>query len=552
MEGCSVNVLKPRASPGIPVSSSEFVILKNIKNMFLGSEENSVILLRISIFVLTVGLVAVVPAHSSELSNLDKIIDSLRVEWSVPGTSVAVVKDGEVIYVQGFGYRDIDHKLPFTPNTLLRVASTTKSFTSALVGTFVDEGVVKWDQPVKDYYPEFQMVDPTATTQTTFEDMLCHRTGLPMQENLLAIGVGRELTGSPRGYRENLLRRLRHFEPSESFRSRWQYQDLMLTCVGGILEWLTNSNYEIMLTNRLLTPLGMHASTFSQKQAREAGEFSECYAEVDNRIELMEHIDVSYIAPSAGLYSNAREMIRWVQFNIDQGNIDGQQLVSKESMEWIHRSHMIRNSKGAREFHKSAVWDYAHGWVRIQHMGQPLLTHGGSFNGHRTTMLFMPDKDIGVVVVCNLNLTLFDYMISRIVLDHFLGVDSAENWIEHIEAIQKKDREYASAEVERFLAGRQPQNLPEHELGAYAGVYSHPGYGTFVIENTKEGLVQTYDGRSFPVTPYDGEKFETRFQSTEHSLLYLTIEFSSGINGSVVALNVSLIPDLPPQRFVRE
>lgn len=156
-------------------------------------------------------------------------VEQLRHQWNVPGVALAIVRDGDVVFIEGFGVRDIEKESPFTPDTLIRAASTTKSFTAALVGQLVDESVVEWDRPVREYHPDFQMVDTFATAEMTLEDMMCHRSGLPYHENLLVAGVGRDLTGSPRGFRENLIRRLRFFEPSHAFRTHFQYQDVVFT-----------------------------------------------------------------------------------------------------------------------------------------------------------------------------------------------------------------------------------------------------------------------------------------------------------------------------------
>lgn len=495
--------------------------------------------------------VIVVWGQVPENKELNREIETLRQEWHVPGAAAAVIKDGNVVYLNGFGFRDLEKERPFTPDTLVRVASTTKSFTAALVGTFVDEGKVDWREPVRRYYPEFQMYDPTATSQTTFEDMLSHRTGLPVQENLLAMGVGRVLEGSPRGYRENLLRRLRFFEPSKPFRSQWQYQDNVYTCAGGILEWISNSNYESLVSERLLTPLQMSASTFSIHKAQQSGDLAQCYAKNGDKVVQMDHIDVSYIAPAGGLYSNVKDMIRWVQFNIDQGRYKGKQIVSKDSMSWIHAAHMVWNSESASKHFQSGEMSYAHGWVRIQHHGKLVLIHGGSFNGHRTTMLFMPEKQIGVVVVCNLNLTRFDYLAARILLDHYLGIESGEKWNALMKTLDQKSKTAAKDEAKRFADGRYLENRPAHLLSSYVGTYSHPGYGEFVVKEKGNELIQTFDNRSFTLKPYDGEVFESRFQSTENSLLPMKFEFRADADGNVVAVYIPLVPDLTPQRFVR-
>ena len=108
------------------------------------------------------------------------------------------------------------------------------------------------------------------------------------------------------------------------------------------------------------------------------------------------------------------------------------------------------------------------------------------------------------------------------------------------------------AEEKQFLEGRKPENKPQHGLANYAGTYSHPGYGTFEVTLAEDGLAQAYEGRSFPLEQYDGETFATRFQSTENSLLHLTMTFEVDDEGRADAVIIPLIPGIPAQRFLRE
>jgi CubicO group peptidase (beta-lactamase class C family) len=319
--------------------------------------------------------------------------------------------------------------------------------------------------------------------------------------------------------------------------------------VGGILEGVTDTNFESLVEKRLLQPLEMQRSTFSRRTAKESGFLSRSYAEADGKVALMDFIDTSYLAPSAGLYSNAREMVKWVDFNINKGRIGDRQLVSEKSMAWVHRPHMV---VGAVPDFKSQDVTYGQGWFRSQHRGRLLISHGGSFNGHRTTIAFIPELDLGVVALCNLNLTEFPELLVRVVFDRFLGTDALDEWNEHYGNLKNARHKRKRAAGTDFHAGRRLESKPRHELAAYTGTYTHPGYGTFIVAMHANGLVQTYDGRSFPLQPYDGETFGTRWQSTENNLLHLPMRFHSDKEGRVVAVVVPLIPGIPPQRFVRQ
>ncbi|MEN9221445.1 MAG: serine hydrolase domain-containing protein, partial [Thermostichus sp. BF3_bins_97] len=235
--------------------------------------------------------------------------------FQLPGLAVAVLANGEISQFE-FGYRDLATQEPFTCNTLCLVASTTKSFTAGLAGSLVDNGQVGWQEPVRHYWPELRLLDEEATRLMTLTDMLCHRTGLPYHENLLAEGVGRDLPGSGRDYRQKLLKRLAYFDPSQPFRTEFQYQDIVYTCAGALLEILTDRDYEDLIQEHWLDPLGMVDSTFSRREALATGRLAQGYGWVEGEIQPIPHCDTRYIAPSAGLYSTASDLMRWLQLHL--------------------------------------------------------------------------------------------------------------------------------------------------------------------------------------------------------------------------------------------
>jgi len=285
------------------------------------------------------------------------------------------------------------------------------------------------------------------------------------------------------------------------------------------------------VAERLLRPLGMNESTYSRQKAKATGRLAKSYAKVDGVVEPMDFIDVSYLAPTAGLHSTAAEMIRWVQFHLDDGKVGDRQLVSKKNMDWVHAPHMVVDDPWMQKHFQSVDVTYGHGWFRSYHRGKLLLSHAGSFNGHLTQISFMPDLRAGIVVLCNLNLTNFPVVLMRGLYDRLLGIDGLEEWNAFYKAAEQAQVEQERAEREAFLDGRRPENKAQHALAEYAGAYTHPGYGTFTIAMADAGLNQTYEERTFPLEQYDGETFATRFQSTENHLLSLTMTFETGDAG---------------------
>jgi len=100
-------------------------------------------------------------------------------DWKVPGVSVAIVRDQSVLYVKGFGVRDIRSSQPVTPDTIFDIGSCAKAFTTAAIGILADEGKMQWDAKVSTYVPYFHLKDLVADQYATIRDILTHRTGLP-------------------------------------------------------------------------------------------------------------------------------------------------------------------------------------------------------------------------------------------------------------------------------------------------------------------------------------------------------------------------------------
>jgi CubicO group peptidase (beta-lactamase class C family) len=163
------------------------------------------------------------PVHGLDNRALSAYIVKKMNQWHVPGFAIAIVKDGKIIFCQGFGFRDVEKKLPVTPQTIFAVGSTTKAFTAVAASMLVDDGKLDWDKPVREYLPFFKLKDTAASNSVTIRDFLCHRSGLPRHD---AVWVNSTAT------RVQLLERMRHLEPSRDFRAAFQYQNLTYMAAG--------------------------------------------------------------------------------------------------------------------------------------------------------------------------------------------------------------------------------------------------------------------------------------------------------------------------------
>jgi CubicO group peptidase (beta-lactamase class C family) len=112
------------------------------------------------------------------LDGLDDFLQQSLADWNTPGLAVGVVRDDRLIFARGYGYRDYGAKLPFTPETVFPIASNTKLFTAAAAGLLVEEGLLSWDEPIREKVSAIRFFNDSLNNSVTLRDMLAHRTGI--------------------------------------------------------------------------------------------------------------------------------------------------------------------------------------------------------------------------------------------------------------------------------------------------------------------------------------------------------------------------------------
>ena len=255
------------------------------------------------------------PAAGDGLAGLDDWLEAQRTGWRVPGLAVALTKDGEVVYLKGFGFRDAAQKLPVNTDTLFRGGSTTKAFGAATVALLVDEGRLAWDAPVTSYIPEFRLAGGDAYRSISLRDMLAHRTGLPRHDLLWY--NNQTLT------RQGLVERLPHLETSAPLRARYQYNNLMVALAGHAVERVTGMSWEAFARTRLLAPLRFTRANLTAIAHGQDSNHAVGFTGGAMRQPLPVPLrDDPLLGPAGALNASIAEYARWVQLQLGQGRFD--------------------------------------------------------------------------------------------------------------------------------------------------------------------------------------------------------------------------------------
>ena len=311
-----------------------------------------------------------------DMSKFEDFARRAMAAYHVPGASIAIVKDGKIAYAKGFGFRDVEHNLPVSPETIFAIGSCTKAFTATAVGILVDQGKLDWDTPIKKYLPDFAMYDQVATENLSLRDCLCHRAGLPCYDCLW----------NRFRSRAELVANLRYLKPNAKFREKYQYNNFMYVLAGYVLETVLGMPWDVFIRENITKPLGMQNTYFSSSVVQTHPNAALAY-EFDKSKHTFKHVDylnIDLIAPAGAIYSSAVDMAQWVIMNLRGRGINAE----------VHKPQIIME--------EGEDIPYCLGWFKLSHEGDEIFMHRGGIVGCSSSVAFMPKKQIGFVVLSNI------------------------------------------------------------------------------------------------------------------------------------------------------
>jgi CubicO group peptidase (beta-lactamase class C family) len=473
-------------------------------------------------------------AARKELEGYDQLVQGMVDAWRVPGLAVAIVKDGEVIYQKGFGFRDREKKLPVTEDTLFAIGSSTKAFTTFVMGTLVDEGKLDWDKPVATFLPGFKLYDRTATELMTPRDLVTHRSGLPRHD--LSWYNATELS------RKELVARLPYLKPTYTLRERFQYNNLMVLTAGYLVEQVTGRSWEDNVRERIFGPLGMTGANFSVEDSQKAADFALPYVEEeDESIKLIPFRVVTNMGPAGSINASVHDMAKWVQVHLSGGKVGDRQIIGAATLADIHSPHMVIDEAAERP--ELSQPSYGMGWFIDSYRGHQRVEHGGNIDGFSALVTLLPQDGVGMVILTNMNGTGVPELLARHTADRLLKLEPID-WNRESLArwdVARAEQKKAEGRKEEL---RRPGTKPAHKLEEYAGDYFHPGYGTLRIDVQEKNLQVTYNHMTSPLEHWHYETWSGVKDIEPPIFENQRFLFETDTVGNVVAVKTNFEPTL--------
>lgn len=419
---------------------------------------------------------------------LDAFVTEALETFAVPGAAIALVRDGRVVSVRGYGVRRLGDSAEVGPDTVFQLASNSKPMTAAALGALADLGALNFDTPVIELLPEFALSDPYATRNCTIRDLLAHRSGLPAFSGDLLGRLGYD--------RAEVLRRIRFIDIGNGFREAARYSNVGYFVAGEVLARVADADWETAMAEHLFGPLGL-ARTASMKSGPPAdGDFAGNHALIDGVNTAIEWDDSVVFGAAGGVVSTANDMAAWMRMLLAQGSLDGTPVLAPETVGDLFEPSMV----GEIEFSEmppiseETGFDYGLGWGVFRFNGRTVLEKGGALGGVRTVVNLVPTLGLGIAVLANQNLTALPEAVRAFVLEQYLGAAAADTQDEIFARGQQLLSLFAVAPIPDDV---QPASVP---IDAFAGTYTNDVYGPIEIVSAGTALSLLAGPAAYPGT----------------------------------------------------
>ncbi len=372
------------------------------------------------------------PLNDARLAALKDFVAGGMKLLDTPGVGLAFIDGGKTVWAGGLGVKALGKPDPVDADTLFLAASNTKALTTLLLAELVDEGKMRWDQPVTELYPAFKLGDEATTRQVLVRHLICACTGMPRQDLEWLMEFHDETPASA-------MKLLGTMQPTSRFGEVFQYSNLMAAAAGFIAGSKAvpgkelGRAYDEAMRSKVFGPLGMKTTTFDFAKAL-AGDVAQPHGDDVNGKVIRARMDLNYsvvpLRPAGGVWTSPRELARYVEMELARGMLpSGKRLVSSENLLERYKPNVI---VGEDVTYGMALMVDTRWGVRVVH-------HGGDLAGYHSDMMWLPDHGVGAVILTNADsgVTLRGPLLRKLLEVLFDGKPEAQGMLE-VAASQRK------------------------------------------------------------------------------------------------------------------
>lgn len=416
--------------------------------------------------------------------SLETYIQTGMQDWNIPGLAIAIVKDGKVVKMKGYGVQDVLSKVPVTENTLFMVASNTKLFTGTALAWLQYEKKIMIDAPVITYLPDFRLYDPVLTKMVTVRDLLGHRIGTKTFQGDFTFWDGMLS-------RREIIQRMRLLKPQGIYRQDFGYCNSCYLTAGELIPMITGLSWENFIQQRILEPLRMNQTYMLDAWVKDPGAFATPYTTAfTGTLTALPYDSVDNLAPAGSMVSCVKDMAVWLQFQLDSGKYQGTRIIPWQVLKETRKMVQVTNSSKSG-FYPTHFSGYGLGIFMSDYNGRQVYHHTGGANGFVSSTCFVPEEKLGIVILTNQdNQSLFELLRYQI-LDAYLGVSYRNRHAFIFPIVAGMNKEMTDSVQYWKSIVSEISTIPLEKL---TGTWTHPLYGKLTTSVSAPGTLKLVFG----------------------------------------------------------
>lgn len=407
---------------------------------------------------------------------IENYIEKGMVQWKIPGLSLAIVKEGKLVYAKGFGVKEWGKEEAIDENTIFAVGSNTKAFVATAAGMLQNEGKLDIETPIRNYFPRFKLSDSIANQSVTLRDFLCHRSGLGACEGDL---VGWESVFST----EELIEKMKFLPQRNAIRTEFSYSNIGYVLASQLVAKAANvASWDTYVKKNIFSPLEMKRTCTSTNDLYALGNVATPHFISEEKIIPIRWRNLDNIGGCGSVNSSAMDMANWLIAQTNAGKFKQKQVIPTNVLQATHQPNMgisflPYNNEYAPFSH---FFSYGLGWFLKDYRGKYVISHPGEVDGMSCETAFLPEEKLGIVVLTNNDSYDFCPALCNQIIDAYLEAPFMD-WNE-IATHNRQEKNEWKAEKEKALAAEKDSlSSPTLPKTAFAGKYLHPHYGEINI-----------------------------------------------------------------------
>jgi len=437
-------------------------------------------------------------AEQVNSEQIDLIVNQTISAFQVPGTAIAIIKGGKTIHLKGYGVSSLDTDEKVNRETIFKIASNTKAFTTAALAILVEQQKINWDDKVIKYLPNFKMYDPWVTKEFNIRDLLVHRSGL-------RIGAGDlMLWPEPTNFtRQDVIENLRHLRPVAGFRDEYAYDNLLYIVAGELITKVSGMTWESFVEKHLFAPLQMERCFAGGISTEQQTNIAAPHAIVENELVVLDKYainnETSLMAAAGGIKCSVEELAKWVKLQLNRGKIDSKTNESSKNLFSEKQSDILWKpittlplSNELKKIDQTTYRSYALGWRISDFFGYRKVSHTGTLGGFMSQIILLPELDIGIVILTNQQSSDARNSLARGLLQELVPQANSGVKVDWVKYYSQKRQLKKSSKKKNIKDEKKHQEIKidsGEQLSNRLGQYQDVWFGGIQLEKVGEDII---------------------------------------------------------------